>query len=81
MDQEMLEQWVSVEHNRLHCVERWPESPHKQAVLAAIHSALQGLAGGSALLCSICVGRKREAGILAFPRQASRSFDAANLAA
>ena len=38
-----LEQWINVEHYRLHCVERWPQSDYKEAVLAAIHSTLKTL--------------------------------------
>jgi hypothetical protein len=38
-----LEQWIEVEHYRLHCAERWPESDYKEAVLAAIHSTLKSL--------------------------------------
>jgi len=32
---EGLRQWVRTEHHRLHCVEGWPDSPYKEAVLAA----------------------------------------------
>ena len=38
-----LEQCIEVEHYRLHCAERWPESDYKEAVLAAIHSTLKTL--------------------------------------
>jgi len=38
-----LEQWILVEHYRLHCAERWPESAYKGAVLAAVRSTLKGL--------------------------------------
>jgi hypothetical protein len=38
-----LEQWINVEHYRLHCAQRWPESDYKEVVLAAIHSTLKTL--------------------------------------
>jgi hypothetical protein len=52
-----LEQWINVEHYRLHCSERWPESDYKEAVLAAIHSTLKtleaiSLVNSSAAVCA-----------------------------
>jgi hypothetical protein len=38
-----LEQWIRVEHYRLHCTERWADSDYKKAVLAAIHSTMKTL--------------------------------------
>lgn len=37
-----LEQWIRVEHYRLHCAEQWPASAYKDAVIAAVHSTLKG---------------------------------------
>jgi len=45
-----LEQWIKVEHYRLHCVEQWPESDYKEAVLAAIRSTLKSLEATSLAL-------------------------------
>lgn len=42
-DDKHLEQWIKVEHYRLHCAEQWPESDYKEAVLAAIRSTLKTL--------------------------------------
>jgi hypothetical protein len=39
----MREQWLAVEHDRLHVVEEWPDGPRKQAALAAIHSKIESL--------------------------------------
>jgi hypothetical protein len=57
-----LEQWIRVEHYRLHCAERWAHSDYKEAVLAAIHSTMKTLeaacvtpAGES--LCMVCRSR------------------------
>jgi hypothetical protein len=36
-------EWIFMERYRLHTVESWPESPYKDATLAAIRSALAGL--------------------------------------
>jgi hypothetical protein len=63
----MHRQWIAMEHYRLHCVEHWPDSPYKQAVLEAIHSALERLRTTSPVPlpkpeCSICASRVREFG-------------------
>jgi len=65
MDGAMLRQWAAVEHNRLHCAEEWPNGPHKQAVIAAIHATLESLfenSGTSTGLsqCMACAGRKKD---------------------
>ena len=44
---EQLEQWIKMEHYRLHCAERWPDSDYKEAVLAAIRSTLNTLEAAS----------------------------------
>ena len=64
MDGAMLRQWAAVEHNRLHCAEEWPDGPHKQAVIAAIHATLESLfenSGTSTRLseCMACAARKK----------------------
>jgi hypothetical protein len=58
----MHRQWIAMEHYRLHCVEQWPDSPYKQAVFEAIHSALERLRTTSPVPlqkpeCSICESR------------------------
>jgi len=62
----MNRQWVTMEHYRLHSVERWPDSPYKEAVIAAIHSALERLRAASPAPlqeeCSICASRVLEFG-------------------
>ena len=40
---QQIESWINVEHYRLDCAERWPDSNYKEAVLAAIHSTLKTL--------------------------------------
>ena len=35
-------QWEAVERGRLQCVEQWPESDYKRAVLSAILASLAG---------------------------------------
>jgi hypothetical protein len=47
MHMQQLEQWIKVEHYRLHCAEGWPESDYKEAVLAAIRSTLNTLEAAS----------------------------------
>jgi len=68
-----LGQLLMVEHYRLHCVEGWPDSPHKQVVLAGICSALERLQSASPAclpMCMVCASRRREATILQFPSPA-----------
>jgi hypothetical protein len=36
-------EWFATEHYRLHSVEEWPDSPHKEAALYAIRSSLDSL--------------------------------------
>ena len=65
-----LAQLLMMEHYRLHCVESWPDSPHKQAVLAGIRFALdrpQAVSPACLPLCMVCASRRREAMVLQFP--------------
>jgi hypothetical protein len=60
----MQNQWVAMEHYRLHVVEEWPDSPYKQATLAAIQSTLTSLSREACpvknqVQCTICASRKR----------------------
>lgn len=69
LENDKLGQWIRVEHHRLHSVERWADSPHKQAVLAGIRSALERLQAASlspvgSLPCMVCVSKRREAVVL-----------------
>ena len=54
-------EWIAMEHYRLRTVEAWPDSPYKDATLAAIRSALAGLLRDGAVdrppECSICWSR------------------------
>ena len=55
---QMLRQWARVEHHRLHCAENWTDGSHKDAVLAAIHSALTRFEAESGPVeCSVCASR------------------------
>lgn len=64
-------QWFNTEHHRLHVVEEWPDSPHKQAALAAIRSKLASLArdlpsGSHVLDCEVCLSREEHSGVVVF---------------
>jgi len=66
----MQNQWVLMEHYRLHTVEEWPEGPRKRATIAAILATLESLAHQGAQCapkCSVCEGRKKSATVLEFP--------------
>src|ERR1043165_470845 len=63
---ESLRQWVRTEHHRLHCAEDWPDSPYKEAVLAATRSALKRLEVAASepfdsLACMVCAMRRNQA--------------------
>jgi len=67
-----MNQWIAVEHYRLHTIEEWPDSPYKEATLAAIHAALTSLAsdpraGAPVAACNICRTRRRVSPVLGFP--------------
>ena len=82
----MLGPWINMEHYRLHCVERWKDSPYKEAVLAAIHSSLERLKTSSLApfeppQCMVCASRRAESVVLEFPSRPQRSPDIERLAA
>ncbi len=57
----MTSRWLEMEHNRLHCVRQWPDSPYKQATLAAILHQLKYLENhpqrnAIAYECPVCKG-------------------------
>jgi len=68
-----LRQWVKTEHHRLHCAEGWPDSPYKEAVLAATRSVLDRLETAAiepfdSLACMVCATRTSQArAVLMFP--------------
>ena len=69
---ETLRQFLRVEHNRLHCVEQWPDSPYKEAVLATVHSSLERLEAAAIEpferpACTICSARRPQAPVIMFP--------------
>jgi hypothetical protein len=70
---ESLRQWARTEHHRLHCAEGWPDSPYKEAVLAATRSALKRLEMAAfepfdSLACMVCATRRNQARkVLVFP--------------
>ena len=61
-----LRQWVKTERYRLHCVEGWPDSPYKEAVLASTRSVLERLETAAIepfdpLACMVCATRRNQA--------------------
>jgi hypothetical protein len=57
----ILNEWLGVEHNRIHVMELWPAGPRKVAGLAAARSAIGSLVRtmptGSSFACGTCAGR------------------------
>jgi len=83
---ERLAQWLRMEHYRLHCVEQWPEGPHKQTTLAGIHCALQSLQPESQppiepALCMVCSSRTPRLAVMESPSASQRSAIGMRLAA
>jgi hypothetical protein len=67
----MLSDWIAVEHCRLHLVERWPDSPYKEATLAAVYSTLARLgqdprSATASRECVVCGARK--VAVVEFPK-------------
>ncbi len=70
----MQNQWIMMEHYRLHTVEMWPDSFYKRTTLTAIHSSLESLSRDStaenALSCAVCQDLKESsAGSESFHRR------------
>ena len=66
---ESIGQWIRMEHYRLHCVEKWHDSSHKDATLISIRSALQRLETASTAAvepaqCMVCASRKTKSVVL-----------------
>ena len=64
-DEKGLRQCMKTEHYRLHCVEIWPDSPYKEAVLAAARSVLERLEAASiepfeSPICMVCATRRNQ---------------------
>ena len=83
---DMHQQWVAMEHYRLHMVEEWSDSPYKKATLAGIQSTLASLlreagVATSQQQCAICMTRKRTSKVLEFPSTAPLAAECANVAA
>jgi len=60
-----LRQWVKTEHHRLHCAESWPDSPYREAVLAATRSVLERLEAAAiepsdSAVCMVCATRRNQ---------------------
>jgi hypothetical protein len=81
-----IEQWIKIEHYRLHCAEEWPDSGYKEAVLASIHSTLRTLEATSLAAveqprCMLCASRKGAAGVVELPSKAQSPIANTRLAA
>jgi len=40
----MYNEWLAMQHYRIHVMEQWPDGPRKQAGLAAARSTIESLA-------------------------------------
>jgi hypothetical protein len=83
---ETVEQLIKLEHYRWHCAEHWPDSPYKEAALAAVHSALERLEAVTgepyeSPACMICASRDGQAKVLMFPSRPKRVPDVVKPAA
>ena len=70
---EALQQFIKVEHYRLHCAEQWADGPYKEAVIASACAKLERLEASSLAafqqpVCMVCESRKaRGARVFQFP--------------
>ena len=59
----MQQEWLAVEHHRIHVMESWPDGDRKQAGLAAARATLDSLARGApnefSFLCTVCGGKPK----------------------
>jgi hypothetical protein len=83
---EIIGQCMRSEHNRLHSAEGWADSPYKEAVLASVRSALEGLERAAVPpfeppQCMVCASRRRESRVLLFPSRSKGSPAITRLAA
>ena len=83
---EQVEQWIKMEHYRLHCAERWSDSNYKDAVLAAVHSALKTLEAASLgpvehPRCMVCASVQAPAVVLELSRRSQTPAPITRLAA
>src|SRR5579862_1488827 len=83
---QQLEQWIKMEHYRLHCAERWPDSAYKEAVLSAIRSALSTLEAASSAPdeqshCMVCASAQTSAVVLQLPSRSQATTAITRLAA
>ncbi|HET9319525.1 MAG TPA: hypothetical protein VFO27_07110 [Bryobacteraceae bacterium] len=83
---EQTEQRIKMEHYRLHCAERWPDSDYKEAVLAAIRSTLNTLEAVSLApveqpRCMICASLRTPVLVLELPSRSQSPTAITRLAA
>ena len=82
---ENLRQSIKTEHYRLHSTEEWPDSPYKEAVLAAVRSALGRLEAAAVErlepACMICAARRTRTKVVMFPSVSKASSEALRPAA
>jgi hypothetical protein len=78
-------EWIAMEHHRLHLIEEWPDSPHKEAALAAIRSTLESLLRthrvGDLPACEVCLSRPNGPTLVDFPQSFQIEQDRTDLAA
>ncbi len=62
----MKDQWLALEHYRMHTIESWPEGPHKDGALAAVQSSVESLirSGAHDVDCHVCLSRKRASNVV-----------------
>lgn len=83
----MADQWVALEHYRLHIIESWPESSVREAKLTAILCALRSFScsaldpGTVTFKCSICLSRRGRSVVLEFPKNSGANAMRESLAA
>jgi hypothetical protein len=53
-DEKIALEWLALEHYRIHLMELWPDSPRKEAGLAAARSAIASMGARASFTCATC---------------------------
>ena len=75
--------WLASEHNRLHNVELWPDSPRKQIALSAVQSSLDSLSRQSGteqgkFICFLCQSKSANLTVIETRRGMSHAGNFSN---
>jgi hypothetical protein len=73
----MHRDFVAMEHYRMHVMAQWPDSPSKEAGLAAVRASIASLeraapSGEPPFACSECLSSRCRPNVISFPASGPR---------